>query len=74
MDTTAVSLEAGWNLVGPAQNCGVPAGIAEVWTWGEDYQDALADPEFPGLIQGRAYWMFVLEHMDVELPPTEGGR
>jgi hypothetical protein len=66
-ETSEVTLEPGWNLVGPAANCLVPAGITRIFTWDKAYQHVL-DGTYPGLIRTRGYWVWSDELRTVRLP------
>jgi len=68
--SSSVQLEAGWNLVGPVENCLVPAGLDDVYSWEGTYQEILSG-DVPGLIATRAYWIFSTQSTTVELPPRE---
>ncbi len=53
-----ISLQSGWNLVGPKENITVPETAHTVYSWNETYQE-IAD-ENAVLIQGIGYWIFTL--------------
>ncbi|MGL4853791.1 MAG: LamG domain-containing protein, partial [Lentisphaeria bacterium] len=63
-----VTMERGWNIYGPAENCYIPENIDSVYSWNTDesYQQILSDKKI--LMATRAYWFFNLEeNLEVEL-------
>ncbi len=55
--TTEMSLSTGWNMVGPKENCKIPAAAISVYSWNQVYQEVLKDGV---LIEGVGYWIFKL--------------
>ncbi len=53
--TKEISLQTGWNLVGPTKNCYAPEEASIVYAWNEIYEQIL-DSNI--LVQGVGYWMF----------------
>ena len=53
--SATATLNSGWNLVGPAENCAAPARHT-VFSWDKTYQKVLEGDN--ALIQGRGYWIF----------------
>ncbi len=52
-----ITLERGWNLVGPKENIEVPAAAHTVYGWNQTYEQILEDGI---MIQGVGYWVFSL--------------
>ncbi len=52
-----MSLEQGWNLVGPVENCYLPDSALISYIWEKVYKEILQDEI---LIQGIGYWIFSL--------------
>jgi hypothetical protein len=53
-----ITLQAGWNMVGPVENDYIPENAATVYAWNQVY-DAIAG-EQKLLIGGKGYWIFSL--------------
>ncbi len=53
-----ISLQSGWNLVGPKENITVPETAHTVYSWNETYQEIADDNAV--LIRGIGYWIFTL--------------
>ncbi len=53
-----ISLQSGWNLVGPKENINVPEAAHAVYGWNDIYQNIAAEDGV--LIQGIGYWIFTL--------------
>lgn len=51
-----IELKSGWNMVGPVENCEIPAAADAVYSWDQIYQNIL---EQGVLIQGIGYWIYV---------------
>ncbi len=52
-----ISLQPGWNLVGPKENTQVPEAAHTVYGWNETYEELLKGGT---MIQGIGYWIFSL--------------
>ncbi len=52
-----ISLQPGWNLVGPKENIKVPEAAHAVYSWNETYEELLQGGT---MIQGVGYWVFSL--------------
>ncbi len=52
-----LSLQPGWNLVGPKENITVPEAALTVYGWNETYEQILNDGI---MVQGIGYWIFTL--------------
>ncbi len=53
-----ITLQSGWNLVGPKENIEVPEAAHTVYGWKETYQNIATEDGI--LIQGIGYWIFSL--------------
>lgn len=53
----AITLESGWNMVGPTVTCEIPDDAEAVYSWDETYQIIEKAEE---LQQGEGYWLFSL--------------
>ncbi len=53
-----ITLESGWNMVGPTENCAIPAGSHAIYTWNEIYENVLEEAD--ALVEGVGYWIFSL--------------
>ncbi len=51
-----LSLQPGWNMVGPTENVKVPAEAEAVFGWSETYQNIATEDGV--LLQGVGYWIF----------------
>ncbi len=63
--SSLVALDAGWNLVGPAEDCKVPDGVDAVFSWNDVYENILTSED--GLIKTQGYWMFVTASKEIDL-------
>ncbi len=53
-----ISLQPGWNLVGPTENMRIPSDAHTVYGWSKTYQQIVDEDAI--LIQGIGYWIFSL--------------
>ncbi len=54
-----LSLNTGWNLVGPSENILVPAEAQAVYSWNKTYEAILENTDT--LLQGVGYWIFSIK-------------
>ncbi len=55
---TELSLNPGWNMVGPTVNTEIPADAHSVYSWNDTYQKVVDEDNV--LLQGVGYWIFSL--------------